>query len=272
MKRKLRDAGLLSLLIFLLFACKPDKLPDDICANEPQINQDFKMYLLVRQPGNGEWVDTLYLPNDIDTIYMQSARGGISHDIIFEADATNLDSIRWKVGYDVRTFTQPKFLLPFREATEPISDVTVRMLRYRRVWKPCFPNDDGKDTIRKTFYLANANVVTVPQLGHFKGHIMGQERDTFVVEVKYLRNVKSYVLDNFPKNARIKDPSVPDPDSTGVLVSFVGNYLFFESTYAFARINQSGLLHAIGKVENGILTFDYQFRDGTKQRFVGVKQ
>jgi hypothetical protein len=202
---------------------------------------------------------------------MQSARG-VSHDIVFEADATNLDSIRWKVGYDARTFTQPKFLLLFREATMPINDVTVQMLRYRRVWKPCFPNDDGKDTIRKTFYLANGDVVTMPQLGYFKGHIVGQESDSFVVEIKHLRDVRSYVLDNFPKGARIKDPTVSHPDSTGVLVSFVGNYLFFKSTYAFARINQSGLLHAIGKVENGILTLDYLFRDGTKQRFVGIKQ
>jgi hypothetical protein len=268
MKRKLRDAGLLSLLIFLLFACK--KEPDP-CASLTPPKADFTMYLSNLPYG---LLDKFYLSEPNDTLYYHPYAFG-AMNVYFENTTNFFNEANWTVGGDVRTFTEPKFFLGFNGVSGAGERIDVELRTKRTAMKsPCFPNDDGLDTVRKSFFIANAMIHKPPQLGRFQGYIKGQERDTFTVNIELFQrqpNVTGdYMITNFPKGTTRGSWQIRP--KIGMALAFYGRYFSVLSSESFDEFNQSGFEYCLGYAKNDSLFIEYKHRDGKPINFVGVRQ
>ncbi len=105
-----------------------------------------------------------------DTVLM----GNFVH---FVADE-GYDSVRWKIGFDNRTFTKPSFKLRFLDITGAFE---VQMIAW---WTPdtlCFPQDSGTDTLRKILVVVPWENAAV--LGAYHGYHEGVPEDTFSIQV-----------------------------------------------------------------------------------------
>jgi hypothetical protein len=255
MKRKLRDAGLLSLLIFLLFACKKDPDP---CESFIAPMADFKMYILCNASRSP--TDTFYLPEQIDTLYFDP-QSGSAGTIFFKNNSNFSSEVSWTVGGDVRTFTQANFFLRFNDVNRAGEKIDVEF-RTKRTVAPstCFPNDDGLDTVRKSIFLANRLIHKEPQLGRFQGYIKGQERDTFTISIEPYWG--EYLLSNFPKGATRKD-----------YVRLFGRYFVADTDYAFQQFSRESIDYCIGYGKNDSLFIEFKYREQQQPTyFVGVRQ
>ncbi|MEY4937584.1 MAG: hypothetical protein RIS64_3943 [Bacteroidota bacterium] len=256
-------------IISLGVACR--KTPDP-CANRTPDAKDFQMYMTFKNPGSLGIIDTYRVPQQLDTFYWSQGSSGFLTTKIFDSDLVTAQTFNWKIGTDPRVFTNSKFSLSFRVIPDLVNKIDVKLLRERST-DLCFPNDNGKDTIQKSFYLANDQIVTPPQVGRFKGYIVGQEQDTFTVHIYFGPRDEMYFIDNFPKGASVVCPAVSG-GYKGDFISLIGKYFVIQSSFAFTQVQNTTLAYAIGKVDKGILQIDYMTSKdpSKKQRFIGIKQ
>jgi hypothetical protein len=258
-------------LLAIAWSCRDKPIGVDPCSGVPVPPTDFKMYTVLKQRSNSGIKDTFRVPEDIERFYYHSLLGvDESIDIYFEA-SPNADSVRWKIGTDTRVFSQRKFFLKFQSAVDKIE---VRLIQRRPPNRICFPNDDGIDTLYKTFYVANGEI-TQPILGQFKGYIIGSERDTFTVTTHYFATTPGlegyYFIKNLPKgNSAIVGSSFPR--AKGDVIYTLGNKFGFETSYGFGEIYREGLEYALGTVQKDSLIIKYELTGSRKGTFIGIRQ
>jgi hypothetical protein len=257
-------------IMYLASACR--KATNTIpCANVTPIAKDFQMYMIVTNPVGYE-TDTFMVPQQIDTFYGSQMYLDFLPAITFDAGLIDAKAFNWKIGDDPRIFTKNKFYLSFNTPHNSVDKINVSLFR-ERYTDVCLPNDNGKDTIQKSFYIANDQKIPPPQVGRFKGYVVGQEQDTFSIHIYYGPKAEFYLIDNFPKGASVDNPIVSG-GYKGDPIGIIGKYFIFHSSFAFKQVANAGLEYALGKVENGILQIDYitTTERNKKQRFVGIKQ
>lgn len=272
MKQKIVIMATACSLIALTWACR-DKEGVNPCEGAHPPTKDFNMYVKLAQPMRPSVVDTFRVPEDIRDFYIHPLAGSASNDVYFETPLTTLaDSVHWKIGDDARVFTQRKFSLKF---LNPEGKIDVRLILYRKPNAACFANDDGIDTISKTFYLKNG-AVEQPVVGRFKGYLVGNEQDTFTVVTHYFTEMAGadgyYFLKNFPKGSTaITRGSYPY--GKGEVISILGNKFGFQSGYGFGDIYNEGLEYGLGSVQNDSLIIRYKLtRNGGTGTFIGIRQ
>lgn len=150
------------LLIMYLGGCKPQKSDPNPCLNTTEFKADFK---IEEQVGNN-WVES-------DTMLINYIR--------FRATA-DYDSYRWTVGNDNRVFTTKQFGLQFSRA-EIGQEIEVTLIATGKK-TPCFPNDDGIDTLRKKIRLIDGKQSTI--VGEYEGYVEGRPNDIFTVKIQYI--------------------------------------------------------------------------------------
>ncbi|MEO0040998.1 MAG: hypothetical protein RL329_446 [Bacteroidota bacterium] len=256
-------------IINLGVACR--KTPDP-CAGRTPDAKDFQMYMTFKNPGGLGIIDTFRVPQQLDTFYGSQAYSGFLPTMVFESDLVTAQTFKWTVGTDARVFTNPKFSLSFRTPPNLVNKIDVKLLRERST-DVCFPNDNGKDTIQKSFYLANDQILIPPQVGRFKGYIVGQEQDTFTVHIYFGSRDEAYFIDNFPKGASVVCPAVSG-GYKGDFIGIIGKYFVIQSSFAFTQVQNTGLAYALGKVDKNSIEINYMTNKepSKKQRFIGVKQ
>ena len=179
-----KNAPYLLFFLFIFFqiytSCKKDDdcqdAADPLCSNyDPclgavETDADFGFYS--RQVGH----DTVYWFSARDTVYsLHGAR------IYFRAHHA-MESYEWKVGSDPRVFRDSVFDLDFDENIQ--GNIVVRLIVTNGPKTDCFPRDDGRDTVSKSFYLKPIDELKeVPMFGKFKGHDEGYPDIEFVVEI-----------------------------------------------------------------------------------------
>jgi hypothetical protein len=87
------------------------------------------------------------------------------------------DSVKWKIGGDVRLFRTLSVYLEF----DYPETVKITLIGYRKPNKACFPTDDGVDTVSR-------NLVVLPFYqskikGVYRGYVTGKEQDVFEVAI-----------------------------------------------------------------------------------------
>jgi hypothetical protein len=258
-------------LLAIAWSCR-DKDGVNPCEGVHPPTKDFKMYVKLDQPQRPNVVDTFRVPEDIKDFYIHPLAGSASNEVCFETNSTPADSVHWKIGEDARVFTQRKFSLKF---LNPDGKIEVRLILYRKPNVTCFPNDDGIDTVSKTFYLKNG-ALEQPVVGRFKGYLVGNEQDTFTVVTHYFTEMAGvegyYFIKNFPKGSTaITRGSYPY--GKGDVISILGNKFGFRSDYGFGDIYNEGLEYGLGSVQKDSLIIHYKLtRNGGNGTFIGIRQ
>ncbi len=117
------------------------------------------------------------------------------------------DSYEWKIGYDDRTFSDSSVVLNFRE---PFGELPIRLIVKSRPDTECFPEDDGIDTLEKTFYVKHPSEIAI--LGSYIGAHERDLLDTFGVDIIWvpqkgliINNINRGFIDTVFKNSPLID-------------------------------------------------------------------
>jgi hypothetical protein len=131
--------------------------------------------------------------------------------VIFEADTaySNFDfiSYEWKVGTDDRTWTTKKFALFFSEA---FGQIEVRLIAKWRPDLKCFPNDDGVDTVYRTFTVIDRD--DNPVLGVYRGATQKKPNEIFDVTIGFDNADDSYFIRNINNGCNSFQDGVKEMD------------------------------------------------------------
>lgn len=178
---------IIALMMYATLSCKRRQDPVPVPDTTSFFKADFK---IEEQVGN-VWMET-------DSV-MQS------NGIRFTATA-DYDSYEWKIGDDARTYTTKSCATIFLQVE---GDVNVRLIA-RGKKNPLNPNDDGIDTIQKTFRVIEWHKSAT--IGEYEGYIEGRPNDIFRVTIKYIAegNMPSYFIKNINKGC------TGQPDNSGV--------------------------------------------------------
>ncbi len=154
--------GVLGVLMAIFLAGCPDPDPPepDPCADAVPIAADFTLL-------EDFYADSLFAT---DTVLM----GNFVHFVANEG----YDSVRWRVGFDDRVFTDPSFRLRFLNIT---GTFPVQLIAW---WTPdtlCFPEDPGVDTLQKLLEVVPWENSAV--IGTYHGYHQGTPEDTFTVQI-----------------------------------------------------------------------------------------
>ena len=172
MKRNYPKTRWLALLLMALSiaACKKckDDPPVNPCEGKSALKADFRMFTI---SGNNK--DTVFMPALMDTVYVKDPEQ-YSGSVTFQAIG-NYDSVRWRVGGDARIFKTNTFALNFDNETAK-SDIDVVLIGYKKPDAACFPNDDGVDTVKKTFTVLPISRGYSPLVGKYLMNEMGSNR------------------------------------------------------------------------------------------------
>ncbi len=276
MKRKLHYAGLLSLLLFL-WACKKDPPVQDPCSYLRLPTTGFKMYFLEPYYNwSSAKPDTILVGGAIDTLYV--TRFGTSHcNLTFENTGGYVAETKWTIGSDTTTFTSPKFFLRFDNYNDIVGRserIDVELRTKRAPMRTCFPNDDGLDTIRQSFVLADGERYKPPQLGTFKGYIKGQERDTFSITIELFDNSGHFGISNFPNGAR--EGALRMGTKLGDMVVLMGSHFALRSSAGFKHQKSGFVNYCVGYAKRDSIFIEYQYGGENPkyapEYFVGVRQ
>lgn len=169
-------------LVLGCISCKPkchDKSnPDcedyDPCSQVPYVTADFEIGQIYSASINP--LSDPYKVFIVDSIFPRSC------SIMFKAKIEGA-KYKWKLGTE--TIETKEFSRSFKE---PASTITVTLMVEKAPDK-CHPNDDGKDTITKTFRLVNhCDLVSV---GSYKG-LIDDSKDSIVWKLMYVENYPSF--------------------------------------------------------------------------------
>ena len=125
---------------------------------------------------------------EADTIF-------INNNVIFEANKI-YSSVKWKIAYDPRTFTDKR--VSYRFTAFPTEKLPVTMIGTRKKFEKCLPGDDGIDTVTKYFFIVD--YYQSKMLGRFFCAKTGSPKDTTTIEIKIISggNGDKAIITNFP--------------------------------------------------------------------------
>jgi hypothetical protein len=247
--------GLVLFAVFLTAAC----CKKDPCANQTVTSAAFK----------------IYEPLDEDIRYSEISSSDTLNigNVIFEAQDSSSDviSYEWKIGTDPRTFNKRLFSLEFTDSGQIIS---VRLIVKKVVNAMCFPNDDGIDTLVKTFFVAGSSLA----YGSFEGYIESNPSDKFTVSTQIQPQIGYAYVFNLPNGCTRNSMDAQ------LLTFFIAH-----RTIKFGKpeVKRTGLPDEVkcqipwgfGKVlrDNKTLILDYSIWSPTKNqfvkdRFIGIKK
>lgn len=150
--------------LIYLSGCGGDPDPDP-CAGKKVMGGSFTMGESISNYGG---IDTLIVSDTTIT----------DNVVLFKADSDYV-SYEWKIGEDPRVFTTKEVGLRF---TEPESSVQIRLIAKWTADKPCFPEDDGVDTVYK--YLTVIDRRLNPIVGKYTGALVSDPQNIYTVEIK----------------------------------------------------------------------------------------
>lgn len=91
-------------------------------------------------------------------------------------------SVKWKVGNDPREFTEEKFSLDFRY--DALGEIPVKLSVSKIPNVRCFPNDDGLDSLSKSFVILPKLEWPFAFEGKFEGFHKDEPTKRFTIEIK----------------------------------------------------------------------------------------
>lgn len=162
------------LTMFLIPACGDDEMPADPCDGKAPFRANFEI---------GEVIgDTPFVTDTVVRSY-----------VTFSAEV-GYGSYRWFIGTDTTARTQREFTLRFDDAFIG-QHFTVTLVATKPFYDNCFPEDDGIDTLSKTFYLACSELWDVcvngypdfalgfPYEGKYEGYLSDAPDHRFTVQI-----------------------------------------------------------------------------------------
>ncbi len=242
MEKFIRLFTLLTLLTVLTLATSCCK---DECKDKVRTSAAFTM-----KYGVGD--TTIALENG-DTV-----RKGTT--ISFEANdvSDNTITYSWKIGTDPRVFTKNKFELEF----DDVGKIDVQLILKKSPNLDCFPDDDGIDTIRQSFFLVD----TILTLGKYEGFVENRPNQKFTVELIWNLALGRTYLDNLP-NGCIRT----NRDWTEV--EYSANYRDVQIGYIGNTGKVCPGIYGYGKLakDNSSFTINYVVWNELQQKFVYEK-
>jgi hypothetical protein len=164
--------GLLLLGLWLaLLGCRPDKKEDPVPVN-PCANAKLPQTIIMVDDGSKK-----YYPDSTEFFSLDTV---LSFYVNFWC-TTNYDEYAWTVGTDPKVHRSKSFGLNF---DGEYNNLKVQLIG-RRKPDPCFPNDDGIDTVVK--YITTVNPDRLPILGTYVGY--NESEPDKQVEVKIYRAI-----------------------------------------------------------------------------------
>jgi|GEM_PF-5085060 hypothetical protein len=133
-------------LILLLVSCEKDTAPSNPCDTQQETSAAFTIKEATIQQINTPNLKDFLM--DTDSCYMNS--------VFFEALQHDADSFIWQIG----TEPEPRY---GKQVNVVFPDVlrgttfTIRLIVKRKPNTRCFPNDDGIDTVTRSFYFLRFN-------------------------------------------------------------------------------------------------------------------
>lgn len=200
---KIKSYFYLLLLLFSIQNCKKDCNDNCNDPNNPNcgnynpclsvkpVSADFIMGAMV---SSNFKIKEYNLPYIEDSIFSQ---GGDLKDLFlyFKANETGA-KYKWLLGAEV--ITDSVFVRDFRGVPE--GEYSITLIIEKKPNTICFPNDDGKDTLTKSFWILP--VYQTPIVGKYKVLFEGFT-DSSIVQIKPWKskdNIKWPVLDSISKN------------------------------------------------------------------------
>ena len=164
-------------ILIIVSACKKEQpsigLPLDACDCMGEVSADFGIGY------RGYITDSFY---ELDTLHIYKAyqpNGSynyIDEKITFEAKDLNHLSYKWKIG--AGDYDGPSLDLDF---SVPVGTAQAQLIVNGPPRTECFPNDDGVDTVFKTFYVAS--LPEAPIVGEYYGHLLSDPNEKFTVTI-----------------------------------------------------------------------------------------
>ncbi len=155
-------------LSFMLTSC-PDEDPVklDPCEGKMPVTAEFTIKQAVSDFTNDtiKWVET-------DSVVQVNS-------VVFEA-VGNYESYEWQLGDDPKIKTGKKIFYRFEE---PYGKLKMRLIVKNKPDTLCFPNDDGVDTVNKSFHVINFNQIAI--IGDYLGYDTANPKETYIVKIRY---------------------------------------------------------------------------------------
>lgn len=164
------------LAICLIFcgSCK------DECKNQLGTSADFDIETLFAGHAEDEYI----LVNS-DTV----RKGAV---VRFKAKDSTAQ-YEWKIGHDPRKFSNQSVSLEF----DIVGTIPITLMVQKMVDKKCFPNDDGKDTIQKSFTVVDKTLAPIRVGQILEGYVTSRPQEIFRITLQDDISVGPF-LNNFP--------------------------------------------------------------------------
>jgi hypothetical protein len=235
MKLKLFTIATLSILG--LTTC--EKTPDPCAAMKP-VSADFSTSV------DGLEMDTFWMPASVT----------------FKAKDSTAQSYEWSFPDGINTSNKRSFSLLFANDT---GKVDVQLILKSKPQTACFPKDDGIDTVKKTMYFFNRDIVTkLSYIGTFVGTEDINPTKKFEIHIKYFDDPDPEPIKNFWTGVRIFN--LPEGCGNGdtTITSYSppvdGNYKAF--TFGTGGLSHNGCPSLGGKgimINKDKIVIDYSF-------------
>ncbi len=165
-----------SLVLVFLASCGGEE--PNPCAEETSVTAEFTIKQQLYDVKSLFGIADMF---EVDTVLLRFARGiHWAQDVSFITEG-NYDSVQWIIGDDPRVFTQPAKTLFF---DEPLGKLDVQCIVYKKPNINCFPEDDGVDSLTKSFYLLSTRDFPYPFEGQFEGYNEDEPGKLFTVTIK----------------------------------------------------------------------------------------
>lgn len=139
-----------------------------------------------------------YVPMINGDTLLQGANGVT---VKFKANDETAKEFQWKIGTDARVFTKKEFSLDF----DILSTIEVMLIVKKDVDPMCAANDDGIDTIKKSFTILP--IERSLAYGIYNGFLTDNPLDTFNFSLAYYPMEDGANYDNFPKGCFARQKS-----------------------------------------------------------------
>ena len=175
-------------LTFTVFIqnCKDEPLPDP-CKGVTPVSADFSFYELVVSYDH-DWMPDIFI--ETDTVYSTSL-------VEFRPKNKNYDYYEWHIGAEVLKSKSVR-----RSDFPQDRQINITLIVKSKPNKDCYPEDDGIDTITKTFFSLGT-VAHDPKIGKWYGYYNDNRADTGTVEIRYVqvkhKEHPCLFIINFPK-------------------------------------------------------------------------
>jgi hypothetical protein len=182
----------------------------------------------------------------------------MTKDVVWFTAKQDLDSFSWFIGGEV--LHEKSF---YRKSFPAETRIEVMLVGYKAPDKNCFPDDNGVDTVRKSFYVIKEGYAAAPICGYFKGYNTDNPADTFTI--KTFAEASSdivYRLTNLPKGNKV--------GCTNANVEGSAKVMYNKKT---AGAGPYGCFDMIGTaiLKNGELTFDYEYNEEEYEAWIAQR-